>query len=180
MRHNKISFKALQLVFLLFISVFLMAACASKPEGKGYQGDTTLMMEDKENGTASNPTAGQSASSSAKNSSQIDKTKLNGTYKWIHKNFESNSPGATAVAIGDVVEIVINIDGSGKFNTSIPFRLSGNEMLIDWPLGDKGNSRMTGTLSITTVNGKTHLEGSVKTANTDGFYLKETWVMDKQ
>jgi hypothetical protein len=174
MRHNKTNFKALQLVLLLFFCVFFIVACASKPPAD------VLLMEDKGNGTSTNPTAEQSASSNANDSSQIDNTKLSGTYKWIHKNFESNSPGATAVAIGDVVQIVINSDGSGTFNTSIPCRLSGNELLIDWPLGDKANSIMTGRLNITTVDGKTHLEGSVKTENTDGFYIKETWVMDKQ
>jgi hypothetical protein len=179
MRKDKKTFKTLSLLVLLLLSIFLIAACGSKPGGMGSDQEALLMMEDKENDTAANQTAKQPAVSSANNGNQMDNSKLSGTYKWIHKNLESNC-GGTAVAIGDVVEIVINSDGSGRFNTSIPFRLSGNELLIDWPLGDKGNSTMVGTLSITTIDGKTHLEGSVKTANPDGFYIKETWVMDKQ
>lgn len=171
MRHNKTGFKALQLMFMLFISVIFIAGC-----GLLYGDD---LMEDKETGTSTSHTAEQPVSSSASASGQIDNSKLNGTYTWIHKDLDTNC-GGTAVAVGDVVELTINSDGSGVFNTSIPCRLSGNELLIDWPLGDKGNSTMTGTLSITTVDGKTHLEGSVKTDNPDGFYVKETWVLDKQ
>lgn len=108
-----------------------------------------------------------------------DVVKPDGSYVWTQKFVESNTASTPAITAETAV-IVIGSDGRGTLNEFIPCRMNGDELFIEYPWGDKGNTSTSGSLKITIINGTKHLEGDVKTSNPDGFYVIDHWIMDEK
>lgn len=162
-------------VLLISFSFFALSSCGM------FSNDGMGFFEDTESSTSVIQASEQPATfSDSDNGNFANKTPSpDGTYKWTQTFVESNYSGKTAFTAETAV-IVINSDNSGMINEFIPCRLNGDQLFIEYPMGDAGNSTSTGTLSITTIDGKKHLEGTITTSNPDGFTVKEIWIMDAQ
>lgn len=168
-------FSRILAVLLISFSIFTLSSCGM------FSNDGMGFYEDKEVSFPVNQSSGKPATSVGSDNSgdATDVPSPDGTYKWTQTFIESNFSGKTAFSAETAV-IVINSDGSGMINELIPCRLKGDELFIEYSMGDAGNSTTSGTLKITTIDGKKHIEGIVNTSNPDGFSVKETWVMDEQ
>jgi hypothetical protein len=181
---------SLTVVCLIFIAGSLLTSCDKRSKSESNQqtlneyaarssSQQPALYEDIEGGSASAQPSNQVSEAPAALDGNGEIIKPDGSYKWTQTFVESNYSGKTAFT-GETAVIVINSDGNGMINEFIPCRLNGDELIIEYSMGDAGNSTTSGTLKITTFEGKKHIEGNVNTSNPDGFTVKEIWIMDEQ